>query len=109
MKVVILGSGNLGTQLRYALLDAGHEILQVWHRNEKIVAGADVYIICVKDDAINIVFNQIEQSGVLQKTPSPIVVHTAGSVPMGSLSGVLYPMQSFSKNRGLISLRFLSL
>ena len=99
MKVVILGSGNLGTQLRYALLDAGHEILQVWHRNENIVAGADVYIICVKDDAINIVFSQIEQSGVLQTTPSPVVVHTAGSVPMGSLSGVLYPMQSFSKDK----------
>ena len=99
MKVVILGSGNLGTQLRYALLDAGHEILQVWHRNENIVAGADVYIICVKDDAINLVFSQIEQSGVLQTTPSPVVVHTAGSVPMGSLSGVLYPMQSFSKDK----------
>ena len=66
MKVVILGSGNLGTQLRYALLDAGHEILQVWHRNEKIVAGADVYIICVKDDAINIVFNQIEHKVLLK-------------------------------------------
>ena len=100
MKVVILGSGNLGTQLRHALVDVGHDILQVWHRDEKIVAGADIYIICVKDDAINVVFNQIEQSGVLWHSSSfPVVVHTAGSVPMGNLSGVLYPMQSFSKDK----------
>ena len=100
MKIVILGSGNLGTQLRYALSDAGHEILQVWHRNEELISGADVYIISVKDDAINDVFHQVEQSGVLlQSSPAPVVVHTAGSVPMGRLSGVLYPMQSFSKDR----------
>ena len=101
MKIVILGSGNVGTHLHAALRDAGHEILQVWHREEKLVAGADVYIICVKDDAIPSVAEQVRRSGVLEREGKhvPIVVHTAGSVPMGNLSGVLYPMQSFTKNR----------
>ena len=101
MKIVILGSGNVGTHLHAALRDAGHEILQVWHRGEKIVPGADVYVICVKDDAISSVAEQVRRSGVLEGDGKhvPIVVHTAGSVPMGNLSGVLYPMQSFTKNR----------
>lgn len=101
MKVVILGSGNVGTHLRKALMDAGNEILQVWHRGEEIAAGADVYVICVKDDAIYSVAEQIKKSGVLEGNGKhvPVVVHTAGSVPMGDLSGVMYPMQSFTKSR----------
>ena len=101
MKIVILGSGNVGTHLHAALRDAGHEILQVWHRGEKIVPGADVYVICVKDDAISSVAEQVRRSGVLEGDGKhvPAVVHTAGSVPMGELSGVLYPMQSFTKSR----------
>jgi predicted short-subunit dehydrogenase-like oxidoreductase (DUF2520 family) len=101
MKIVILGSGNVGTHLHAALRDAGHEILQVWHRGEKIVPGADVYVICVKDDAISSVAEQVRRSGVLEGDGKhvPTVVHTAGSVPMGELSGVLYPMQSFTKSR----------
>lgn len=101
MKVVILGSGNVGTHLYAALQDAGHEVLQVWHRGEKIVVGADVYIISVKDDAIYSVAEQVKLSGVLDGDGEqvPVVVHTAGSVPMGDLSGVLYPMQSFTKSR----------
>ena len=101
MKVVILGSGNVGTHLHAAIKDAGHEVLQVWHRGEKIVAGADVYIISVKDDAISSVAEQVRHSGVLDCDGGqvPVVVHTAGSVPMGDLSGVMYPMQSFTKSR----------
>ena len=101
MKIVILGSGNVGTHLHVALMDAGHEILQVWHRGENIVAGADMYIICVKDDAIISVAEQVKRSGVLvgDGKQIPVVVHTAGSVPMGDMSGVIYPMQSFTKNR----------
>jgi predicted short-subunit dehydrogenase-like oxidoreductase (DUF2520 family) len=101
MKIVILGSGNVGTHLHAALRDAGHEILQVWHRGEKIVPDADVYVICVKDDAISSVAEQVRRSGVLEGDGKhvPAVVHTAGSVPMGELSGVLYPMQSFTKSR----------
>jgi predicted short-subunit dehydrogenase-like oxidoreductase (DUF2520 family) len=101
MKIVILGSGNVGTHLHAALRDAGHEILQVWHRGEKIVPGADVYVICVKDDAISSVAEQVRRSGVLEGDGKhvPAVVHTAGSVPMGELSGVMYPMQSFTKSR----------
>ena len=72
MEIVIIGSGNLATQLGLALTDAGLHIRQVYSRTadhakqlaEKIGAGytanideidenADVYIMSVKDDAIS--------------------------------------------------------
>lgn len=119
MKIVIIGSGNLATQLAMALKDAGQHILQVYSRAEEharllaekigckytadidgIDGNADVYIISVKDDAIGGI-----ASKVCEKAKNAVVVHTAGSVAMDVLKekaqhyGVLYPMQTFSKNR----------
>ena len=119
MRIVIIGSGNLATQLSLALKDAGKEIVQVFSRTEEhaktlatvlgcdytsdidsISSDADMYIISVKDDAISEV-----AASVGRRCADSLVVHTAGSVPMsvlGSYSthyGVLYPMQTFSKQR----------
>ena len=60
---------------------------------------ADFYIICVSDDAI------LEISDKLIFKDS-IIVHTSGSTRIDILSkhknhGVLYPLQTFSKNREL--------
>lgn len=58
---------------------------------------ADLYIISVKDDAIGEIVSKAGHSNALW-------VHTSGSVPMEILSGigdrygVLYPMQTFSKD-----------
>lgn len=119
MRIVIIGSGNLATQLSLALKDAGKEIVQVFSRTEEhaktlaamlgcdytsdidsISSDADMYIISVKDDAISDVADSVGR-----RRADSLVVHTAGSVPMsvlGSYSthyGVLYPMQTFSKQR----------
>ena len=72
MKIVLIGAGNLATNLGKSLLNKGHDILQVYSRTMEnaaaladIVGGsptndisnvnpeADVYIISIKDSAIS--------------------------------------------------------
>lgn len=91
-----------------------------------IRTDADVYIFSVKDDALPSLIEQlaIKFSGSLPtgegggrgRTLHPIFLHTAGSVPLsvfpsniqtpprgleGLSYGVLYPMQTFSKDRAV--------
>ena len=119
MKIVIIGSGNLATQLSLALKDAGKEIVQIFSRTEEhaselanklgcphtinpdeIDKNADIYIFSVKDDALSHL-----AASICNKRPNALFLHTAGSVPMDIFKGhaqhygVLYPMQTFSKNR----------
>ena len=121
MKIVFIGAGNLATHVSQALHKAGHEVVQVYSRTYESASclatllgaqpvtdlsllrrDAHLYIMSVKDDALPILANQLPQLA-----PEAVVVHTAGSVPMGVLEGtashygVLYPMQSFSKARKL--------
>ena len=116
MKIVIIGSGNLATQLSLALQEAGKDIVQVYSRSEEhartlaekigcdfttdvedINRQADIYIVSIKDDAIS------EMAATLAGVS--MILHTAGSIPMDVFRGhaqhygVLYPMQTFSKNR----------
>jgi predicted short-subunit dehydrogenase-like oxidoreductase (DUF2520 family) len=113
--IVLIGAGNVATQLGLALKKAGLNIIQVYskHRSssqklakllkcehtnssEKINKTADIYIIAVNDDVIAEVAKQIYLS-------NKIVVHTSGSVEMDVLKtsskniGVFYPLQTFSK------------
>ena len=96
----------------------------------EIRTDADVYIFSVKDDALPSLIEQlaVKLSGrhILEDTQSstslstgeggergPILLHTAGSVPMSVFPetmhyelctmnyGVLYPMQTFSKDRSV--------
>ena len=119
MNIVIIGSGNLATQLSLALVEAGHHICQVYSKTDsharelaekigcgyttdidKIDKNADIYIISVKDDAISEIADKI-----CHKAGNAVFVHTAGSINMDVFKGkaqhygVLYPMQTFSKNR----------
>ena len=117
MKIVFIGSGNVATHLAIAAKQKGHCILQVYSRSaenarllaEKVNAqyfdslsqinqSADIYIFSIKDDVL---------SAVLGEMPATegFWIHTAGSIPMNifqpyhDLFGVLYPLQTFSKNR----------
>ena len=119
MKVVFIGSGNLATHLSLAMKGAGIEVVQVYSQTEShasllanklscsyttepefIVVDADVYIFSVKDSALLDLIHKIPQNKGLW-------LHTAGSVPMGVFEGyndrygVLYPLQTFSKNRDI--------
>lgn len=119
MKIVMIGAGNLATNLGKALLEAGHDILQVYSRKlehaaelaeqvggaptdqlERIVSGADVYIVSVKDSAIADIL-----PALCRGKENKVFVHTAGSMPMDVFQGmalhygVIYPMQTFSKKK----------
>lgn len=114
-KIVLVGSGNLATQLGKAFRKNGLDVVQVYSRSEKAAKAlahvlecpyttkldelvpCDLCVVSVKDDALETVLRQIQ----LETT----VVHTAGSIPMELLSGyfekfgVFYPLQTFSKQR----------
>lgn len=118
MKIVLIGAGNLATHLGKALHAAGHDMVQVFSRtmqSAEILASlldaepltdisqvrddADVYIFSVKDSALEQLISQL--CGGEKK----VFLHTAGSMPMSVFRGkalhygVLYPMQTFSKQR----------
>ena len=112
ISVVILGSGNVASQLIKAFLKIDTiNLKQVYTRNQKdintlkdsidttndisLLKQADITIIAVSDEAIYSISSHIKNS---------FVVHTSGSVDMKSLNnigrkGVFYPLQSFSKKK----------
>ncbi|MDR0540608.1 MAG: DUF2520 domain-containing protein [Dysgonamonadaceae bacterium] len=118
MKIVLIGAGNVATQLGIALKEKNFQVIQVYSRTlsnaemlgkklqtdftsrlQEITTQADLYIFAVKDAAL---------SPVLKVFPPTkgLWVHTAGSLPMdifkdssASRYGVFYPLQTFSKNR----------
>jgi len=118
MKIVLIGAGNLATHLGKALHAAGHDVVQVFSRTmqsaetlaslldaepltdmAQVRDDADVYIFSVKDSALEQLVSQL--CGGEKK----VFLHTAGSMPMSVFRGkalhygVLYPMQTFSKQR----------
>ena len=119
MKIVLIGAGNLATHLGKALLEAGHDIMQVYSRTMESASrlatraggapvtdlravrrDAEVYIMAVKDSVLPELIPQL-----CKGMPESVFIHTAGSVPMDAFKGmalhygVLYPMQTFSKER----------
>lgn len=117
MRVVLIGAGNLATNLGKALYKAGHNVVQVFSRTKEsadalasqlkceatdslgtLADDADIYVISVKDSALESV-----AIAAAKGRENCLFVHTAGSMPIDTLPtkrrGVLYPMQSFSKNK----------
>lgn len=111
-----IGAGNLATHLSKRLLDSGFSITQVFSRTEKsaktlaetlgcgftttpenITPDADVYIVAISDSAFDEALSKINFH-------EKLIVHTSGSQPLSVLEkhsvnyGVLYPLQTFSKN-----------
>lgn len=117
-KICFIGSGNVATHMARAIHHSGYTICGVYSKH-KIHASelaqqidcaivtdkcqdlpeADIYIISVKDDAIESVCKTMATAH-----PEKIFIHTAGSVPLSILTewfenaAVLYPMQTFSKS-----------
>ncbi|MEG2336109.1 MAG: DUF2520 domain-containing protein, partial [Bacteroidales bacterium] len=113
-KAVIIGNGNVGSHLAIVLPKVGISVLQVANSATSLLSlngSGDIYIIAVKDDAIESVYNEIieclQQKRItnIHRKPSPqLVVHTSGGhtqliPPSDALirTGVLYFLQSFTK------------
>ena len=117
MRIVLIGAGNLATNLGKALHRAHHEVVQVYSRTEAsakalawvlncdyttdvddVAVEADVFVIAVKDAVLPSLAQKLMQGREQQ-----LLVHTAGSMPMDVLPtgrrGVFYPMQTFSKDK----------
>lgn len=117
MQVVLIGAGNLATNLGLALRDAGHEIVSVFSRTmtsaqrlaaltggeatddvDTLPKKADMFIVAVKDAVLASLIAQVAKG-----REGELFVHTAGSMPMSLFEGravrygVFYPMQTFSK------------
>lgn len=115
MKVVIIGSGNVGTVLGRKIVEGGHEIAQVVGRNAQRVKSlsfilnasacyelaemnrtADLYIIAVSDSSIPIIAQKL-------RLKDKIVVHTAAAEPKHVLKecsenyGIIYPVQTLRR------------
>ena len=119
--LTFIGAGNVATHLSQALSQHHCRIRQVFSRTEEparelagklgaayttrldeIDAGSDLYIVSIKDSALNEVLPPLTR-----RNPDALFVHTAGSVPMSIWNGlarrhgVIYPMQTFSKQRAV--------
>lgn len=117
MNILLHGSGNVATHLALAIHKTEHQIVQVYSRTkasaaalgnrlgvpythlvDEIMQDADLYIYAVSDDAL-------ESLVSLNIAPQAMHVHTAGSVAMDIFKGykkhygVLYPLQSLSKDK----------
>lgn len=116
MRIVIIGAGNVATHLAKAF-DAKANVAQIYSHTlanaqslcqslkqatatddiAQLITDADLYIISVKDDAITEVVDSVRFN-------SGLWVHTSGSVSIEVLKqrfsqcGVLYPLQTFSRN-----------
>lgn len=120
MDIVIIGSGNVAAVLAEKFKSAGHTILQIYSRNASAASAlaykidtestnykslinknADVYLIAVKDDAIDDVLDEL-------RLPGKIVVHTSAAVSKDVLKkvtehyGVFYPLQSLRKEMAIL-------
>jgi predicted short-subunit dehydrogenase-like oxidoreductase (DUF2520 family) len=119
MRITLIGSGNVATHIGAAFKNAGHYIVQVYSPNlqhaallayhikaeaiddlKQINAETDVFIISVKDDAIEGIAKQLA-------VHNKLILHTSGSTDIkvllkyAGMAGVFYPLQTFSRSKEL--------
>jgi predicted short-subunit dehydrogenase-like oxidoreductase (DUF2520 family) len=117
LKINFIGAGNVAWHLAPELRNAGHEILDVYsrtlesatllaarvgarptNRKESLTPDAELYILALTDEGIMDFAREFE-------FPDALVIHTSGGIGMDVFKGharrygVLYPLQTFNKNR----------
>lgn len=120
MNTFIIGSGNIASHMVEAFKEYNLDLAGVYSRNKidgqeiasaggvpwfdrlkTIPKDADVYLICVSDDAILDVVEQLPKS--IRK--SKIIAHTSGSRSISETlrsctnGGIFYPLQTFTKGK----------
>lgn len=119
MNIIFIGAGRLATHLAIELSKHSFNILQIYSRTDdsaielakkintkatsnikEVRTDADIYIFSVKDSALPQLLSEMPSNKGLW-------IHTAGSIPLDIFKeynnryGVLYPFQTFSKERDL--------
>ena len=110
LKVIVLGSGNVGSHLVNMFDNSSQINLVQWYSRSQIthkkievinninfLKEADIYILCVSDNAIKGLSNKLNFKNKL-------VVHTSGSTPFQDICkknkrGVFYPSNFFKNQR----------
>ncbi|MFD1293900.1 Rossmann-like and DUF2520 domain-containing protein [Lutibacter holmesii] len=114
INVILLGGGNLAYHLTNEFLNnAAINLVQVYNRSLasisylkgktaitndiKQLKEADIYMLCVSDNAIS-------ELSIQLIFKNKLVVHTSGAMGLNTLKstsnkGVFYPLQSFSKEK----------
>lgn len=120
-RIVLIGAGNVATHLGLAFQAKGYQVVQVYSRTmvsasalasqlgadaltslDEVCPDADIYIVALKDNALPDLIPSI-----VKGREGALFVHTAGSVGVdvwngyATRYGVLYPMQTFSKERAV--------
>lgn len=120
LNIFIIGSGNVAFHMAKAFTKNQIRITGLHSRNcedgqwlakkfdipfypqfKSIPKNADVYLLCISDDAIQSVAEKLPKS----ITNSRIVAHTSGSksmeeaLPSCKYGGVFYPLQTFTKGK----------
>jgi predicted short-subunit dehydrogenase-like oxidoreductase (DUF2520 family) len=100
MNIVIIGKGNVATNLDYAFRKKGVACQMVSSREGlDQLPAANVYIYSVKDEALAEVVAQV------QGKEKSLHLHTSGTMPITVFgadkphAGIFYPFQTFSKAR----------
>ena len=100
MNIVIIGQGNVATNLDYAFRKKGIACQMVSSREGlDELPQANVYIYAVKDEALASVVAQV------QGRERSLHLHTSGTMPITVFgddkphAGIFYPFQTFSKAR----------
>ncbi|MEE2757296.1 MAG: DUF2520 domain-containing protein [Myxococcota bacterium] len=116
LDVAIYGQGALGRSLKAALVNAGCQV-STWNRTDrnhsdftgfpiKAMPGS-VWVICVRDDAIQAVCEQLVAA--VPSDDKPIVLHCAGRLgsavlkpfdELGCVTGVFHPLQAVRGRAG---------
>lgn len=119
LSIVLIGAGNVATHLGIAFHESGCKIKMVYSKTKEsakqlaenigcpyttdiasIDNDADIYIVSLKDSVLEYILPQL-----VKCNNQALFVHTAGSVSIDIWKGltqrygVLYPMQTFSKQR----------
>ena len=119
--ITILGAGNVGWHLAQAFYDKGLHIDAVYNRSwykakelsdqvncagvkriDELPKTSNLYLLCVVDDAIELVANQLNDH--LGSAHEAIIAHVSGNKSADVLQvfkhyGAFYPLQTFNRNR----------
>jgi len=113
-KIIIIGAGNVATNLAWGLIQSGLNVVGCYSRtieaaqklaNEVATIALesltnlpdhDLIVVCVPDTAIGDVIAQLPNTSKIAYTSGTVSID---ELPKGHKIGVFYPLQTFTKNK----------